>query len=67
LQFDLEDDVFEVPQEQIKSLNRSVLLTTANQSRVLQDHIEVADHFFTQTEAEEVIRDGNWVTYPAAS
>lgn len=37
-----------------------VLLTTAGRSRVLQHHVDDANHFFTQTDAEEVIRDGQW-------
>ncbi|EFQ94164.1 hypothetical protein PTT_08250 [Pyrenophora teres f. teres 0-1] len=37
-----------------------ILLTTLGQSRVLQDHVDVADHVFTHTEAREVIRAGRW-------
>ncbi|EDU45003.1 hypothetical protein PtrSN002B_011279 [Pyrenophora tritici-repentis] len=37
-----------------------ILLTTSGQSRVLQEHVDVADHIFTHTEAREVIRAGRW-------
>ncbi|RAR16576.1 phytanoyl-CoA dioxygenase family protein [Stemphylium lycopersici] len=124
LQFEFEDDLFEIPREQIESLDGSdeswrdalsilstllkatphlgtciidglndltflegsewcseflgmlfmhqksspsifrILLTTAGRSRVLQDHVQDADRFFTQTETEETIRDGRWYKIP---
>ena len=41
-----------------------ILLTTTGQSRVLQDHVNISDRVFTQTEAREVIRGGRWYTGP---
>ncbi|RYN35162.1 hypothetical protein AA0115_g2060 [Alternaria tenuissima] len=37
-----------------------ILLTTAGGSRVVQDHVSIADRVFTQTETREVIRNGQW-------
>jgi hypothetical protein len=37
-----------------------ILLTTAGQSRVVQDHVSITDRVFTQTGTREVIRNGQW-------
>lgn len=37
-----------------------ILFTTAGQSRVVQDHVNIVNRVFTHTGTREVIRNGQW-------
>jgi hypothetical protein len=55
--------LFEHQQSSVSNLK--ILLTTAGQSRVLQDHVGVADRIFAHTGGREIIRGGKWMSDPA--
>jgi hypothetical protein len=42
-----------------------ILLTTSGQSRVLPNHVQIADRCFANEGAREIVRGGKWITGPS--